>query len=144
MNIYKHTYLKTDSSYCSMNNEQCSFSKPCYSKRDGRWGKSLNNKTWPSGFAAAITVLSISKCIIISSWYFRCFTHNYTQSGLIRIPFLCNHKIRNCHNIQEIFQPWCSKFEPWMQHWYSSPSHGSTWSVLRSKQTSKLKTISDH
>ena len=50
----------------------------CYSKRDGRWGKSLKNETWPSGFAAAITVLSISKCIIISSWYFRCFTHNYS------------------------------------------------------------------
>ena len=30
-----------------------------------------------------------------------------------------------------------------MQHWHSSPSHGSTWSVLRSKQTSKLNTISD-
>ena len=72
-------------------------------------GKSLKNETWPSGFAAAITVLSISKCIIISSWYFRCFTHNYTQSGFHF--YSITSKIRNCHNIQEIFQPWSLNLE---------------------------------
>ena len=50
-------------------------------------------------------------------------------------------KIRNCHNIQEIFQPWSLNLEGNIDIallLMAPPVH-----LLSSKQTSKLKTISD-